>query len=70
MRHLEDDFGVPAEQIAETMQGVRRQRALLQRLVEDGEPTAQAEATLRAMLLTLGAVSEQQAYLATGGRLH
>jgi hypothetical protein len=70
MRHLEDEFGVPVEQIADVAHGVRRQRALLQQLVEDGKPTQQAEATLRAMLLTLGAVREQQTYLAAGGRLH
>ena len=70
MRHLEDEFGFPVEQIVEVTQGVRRQRALLQQLVDSGKPTQQAEATLQAMLLTLGAVREQQAYLAAGGRLH
>jgi hypothetical protein len=70
MRRLEDDFGFPLEQIADVSHGVRRQRALLQRLAEDGKPTQQAEDTLKVMLMTLGAVRDQQAYLAAGGRLH
>jgi hypothetical protein len=70
MRYLEDDFGIPVEHIADATQSVRHQRALLQQLAEEGQPTAQAEATLKAMLLTLGAVRERQAYVAAGGRLH
>jgi hypothetical protein len=70
MRRLEDEFGLPAELIIDTTEGVRRQRALLQQLVQDGKPTQQAEAALKNMLMTLGAVREQRAYLASGGRLN
>lgn len=70
MWRLDDHFEIPFEQVADATRDIRQQRALLQELVSTGEPTGRAEDALKTMLMTLGAVREQNSYIARGGRLH